>query len=263
MKKILFFSLSFCTVIFFISVPFQKALADFAIYFEKTATGIPVVRISATYYVKQGDADSKESAEYAIQFWNNQSRKFVFSVGDKKIPDSYIIYFDLKVLETDDPASEMKKDKAFAADSKIKDGSSNCFFVVNDPDLSDYGETKGANLIIIRRSKKNDRQVTAHEVGHSLLMDDENTTSPSVMSEANTGADDVLKENVQQTLYTGLTCNCINKVTVHDEPGLMKYSSYAKVKKYQHGKMKEQSAFSDIVRLPNNSKPNSLQPEIP
>jgi hypothetical protein len=263
MKKVILFSFSFCAVIFFISVPFQKVLADFAIYFEKTGTGIPVVRIAATYYVKQGDADSKESAEYAVQFWNNQGGRFALSVGDKKNPTYYIVYFDLRVLETGDPVSEMKKDKAFAAGSKIKDGSSNCFIVVNDRDLPDYGETNGANFIKIRRSKKVDRQVAAHEVGHSLLMDDEAATSPSVMAEANTGADDVLSENVQQTLFMGLSCNCINKVTVHDKPGWLDYTSYAKVKKYQPGRMKEQKAFSEIVRLTNNSRPQSSQSEIP
>jgi RHS repeat-associated protein len=69
---------------------------DFAIYIDKDKDGNTTVRITVTYYVQKGDADTKKSAEQATKFWNDQSGQFAVNSGDKNNPTQTAINFDLK-----------------------------------------------------------------------------------------------------------------------------------------------------------------------
>ena len=51
---------------------------DYAIYLKQDKEGKWVITITATYYVKKGDKDSKESAEAGIKHWNDEKWKLYF-----------------------------------------------------------------------------------------------------------------------------------------------------------------------------------------
>jgi RHS repeat-associated protein len=188
---------------------------DFAIYFTQDKAGNWSVTITATYYVKKGDKDSKEAAELGAKFWNDESGQYVLRVGDKKVHTDYAINFDIKVVEVNDPVSEINKDKAGADDAKTKDGSSNTFNVVDDYKISDPGVTHGANDIEVRKSNKDDSQTAPHEMGHTLLMEHEGTSSSSVMADGNTGATSVYDKTIQDVINAGFKHATLNRISVH------------------------------------------------
>ena len=107
----------------------------------------------------------------------------------------------------------MRKDKAGADDAITKDGSSNSYDVVDN--LRTPGDTKAANRISIRESSKDDYQTGAHEIGHTLLMKHEGTNSFSVMSDGNTGASNVYKNNVQDAINSAIKVQTPGRVTIH------------------------------------------------
>jgi hypothetical protein len=188
---------------------------DFAIYIDKDKDGNTTIRITATYYVQKGDADSKKSADQATKFWNDQSGQFAVKSGDKNNPSSTTINFDLKVVEVDNPNAEMRKDKAGTDDAITKDGSSNAYSVVDQ--LSTPGDTKGANKIRVREKEKDDYQTGAHEIGHTLLMNHEGTNSNSVMCDGNTGASSVNRYNVGDVI-TGASKNLTpGRISIHGD----------------------------------------------
>jgi hypothetical protein len=188
---------------------------DFAIYFEQDGNGNWTIRITATYYVKKGDKDSKESADAAAKFWNDQSGDFVYRVGSRKEHTDYEINFDIKVVEVDDPKAEMDKDKAGADDAKTKDGSSNTYAVVDDLKIGTPGVTHGANSIQVRKSQKDDLQTGAHEMGHTMLMEHEGTNSGSVMADGNTGSTTVYNNNVLDVIKGAFKWPTLRRISIH------------------------------------------------
>jgi hypothetical protein len=188
---------------------------DYAIYFEQDKDGNWNVRITATYYVKKGDKDSKDAAEEATNFWNKQSGNFLLRKGDKKEHTDYVINFDLKVVEVDNPVDEINKDKAGADDAKTKDGSSNTFNVVDDYKISTPGVAHGGNDIEVRKSNKDDSQTGPHEVGHTLQMEHEETNSSSVMADGNTGATSVYRNNVQDVINVAIQHPAFRRRSIH------------------------------------------------
>jgi hypothetical protein len=186
---------------------------DFAIYFEKDKDGKDIIRITATYYVKTGDKDSKESAQGATQFWNDQSGKFYLQAGNTDEKNDININFDLKVVEVDDPQQEMLKDKGGKEDAKTKDGSSNIYSVVDN--LGQPGDTKNANNIRVNRDKKDEVQTGPHEIGHTLLMKHEPTNSWSVMADGNTGVSSVYEDNVQDVITRDIKSQAPGRITIH------------------------------------------------
>lgn len=189
---------------------------DFAIYFEQNKDGDWTVRITATYYVKKGDSDSKDAADASTKFWNDKSGQFVLRVGEnKKEHTDFAINFDMKVVEVDDPSAEMRKDKAGADDARTKDGSSNTFEVVRDGDISTPGVTNGGNKVRVQKSNKDDSQTGPHEMGHTLFMQHEATSSWSVMADGKTGATGVNNNNVQDVINMGISTPTLNRISVH------------------------------------------------
>jgi RHS repeat-associated protein len=171
---------------------------DLAIYFEQDANGNWTIRITATYYVKKGDADSKASATDAAEYWNNKSGEYVYRTGSKKKNNEqdYVINFDIKVVEVDDPAAQKRHDMAGDDKALTKDGSSNTYEVVRDSDLNEHGKTSGFMYVKVRKSDMYG-QTGPHEIGHSLLMDH----SPnSLMNDGQSGDMNLWPSSVQETL---------------------------------------------------------------
>jgi RHS repeat-associated protein len=137
------------------------------------------ITVKATYYVQTGDIISKNSASQAIQFWNDQSGQFTYTVGKKEEAVTYTVNFNLTVKEADNPAGEATNDRSTIvanSDKKTPDESSNTYAVRPDFDKrfkngkegkSTNGVTTGGKVINVKSSRKN-TDTGAHEIGHSL-----------------------------------------------------------------------------------------------
>ena len=254
MKKRLFTFYILFTVL--CSLPWNKALADFALYFEKNKDGDDVVRIAATYYVKEGDNNLKTMAENAVKFWNNESGQFVLCTGDKKNPPYYIVIFNLKVVTTADPSIEMRKDKQGDSCAITKDRSSNIFTMVMEMAPYDIAKTTSNNEIKIRHSEQNNGYVGPHEIGHTLLMKHQPTSSESIMADGATGAMSVFRQDVLETICQAIYWDQIylfnNGLFVHYKPDLVTVNG-TKVKYYWQIKTQKNTekdrSFRDVARL--------------
>jgi RHS repeat-associated protein len=184
---------------------------DFAIYFEQDKDGNWNVRITATYYVKKGDKDSKESAENATKLWNSESGRFVLREGDKKNHTDYTINFDLKVIEVDDPQAEKNKDTKGEDDAKTKDGSSNLYSVVGNYDINVPGLTTGLNKIRVKKENKDDVQTGPHEVGHTFGLNDQGN---ALMNGGNTGQTTIYSSDIQDIINFALRNQTNRRITV-------------------------------------------------
>jgi hypothetical protein len=147
---------------------------DYAIYFtetkDKDGNITRTATITATYYVKSGDKDAKESANEATGYWNNKNGQYTYTVGKGDEAMTYNVNFDLKVVEVDDPVGQANYDKSsLQIDGKTKmvtDGSSNAYEIVPDDYTSKHGES-GNGYIGVEESDKSGMTGT-HEVGHSI-----------------------------------------------------------------------------------------------
>jgi RHS repeat-associated protein len=135
--------------------------------------------IKATYYTTKGDKDSHTSAVAATQFWNNESGKYQYKVGNGDNAVVYDIQFQLDVKEVDNPILEATNDRSNfeTGNSKLTtDGSSNTYAVLPDVDKAfintnpnevTSGVTIGGAVVKVKDSKKGTETGT-HEVGHTL-----------------------------------------------------------------------------------------------
>lgn len=76
---------------------------------ETSRDGSWSITIKATYYVKKDDKKSKESANRAVQSWNDKSGGFILRSGNKEDKIDYSINFNFQVMEVDDPDAEKKR----------------------------------------------------------------------------------------------------------------------------------------------------------
>ncbi len=213
-----FISLMFSCVLLLHAAAMKK---DFALYFEQRIQGESTLRVTATYYVKSGDADSKKAAGFATKFWNDKSGKFKATMGNGFQLTDYILYFDLKVIEVSDPEAEMRKDKTGRNDAITPDGSSNSFTVLHNAGLGkSAGKTFCCNIIKIKGDMKDDPQVGPHEVGHTLLINHAGPLSKSVMADGATGTTLVLAKDVQQIINGAFNTPTPHRITIHGGPSL-------------------------------------------
>jgi RHS repeat-associated protein len=154
---------------------------DYAIYFsekeDEDGNVTYTARVTATYYVKKGDSDSKESAIHATKYWNDKSGYYTYTIGKGENAKTYNVEFDLNVIEVSDPVMQAQVDKAsFELEGRSKmitDGSSNVYEVVDADYTSQHGAS-GHGYISVERPDKNNK-TGAHEVGHSLGIDHSNS----------------------------------------------------------------------------------------
>lgn len=114
------------------------------------------ITVAATYYVTEGDVQSKAAAASGVKVWNSASGVYSYNVNG----ESYTINFDLKVKEVKDPIA--------AANA---DASGNSFVVndliveANEQNGVDNGNTDGKH-IQVRTSRV--EETDPHEIGHTL-----------------------------------------------------------------------------------------------
>jgi len=149
--------------------------------------------IKATYYTAKGNTDDYNSAVKATEFWNEQSGKYQYKVGQGEEAQYYNIQFDLNVnSDLDNPkdalafqpvGNEPVYDDAgnqigsqYTGIERV-DPSANTYSIVEDnskiiiensTDLKHtLGTTEGGNKISVSRSNASN-SVGAHEIGHTL-----------------------------------------------------------------------------------------------
>jgi len=113
------------------------------------------ITIKATYYT---NSESKESAEQATSFFNEQSGNFTYKYNKQK----YTVNFDLKVKEVENPDFELAKDNSGESNSYVIKDDNNPRFNENT-----NGRTFNGKRIIVKKSRKDTLSGT-HEVGHTL-----------------------------------------------------------------------------------------------
>jgi len=151
------------------------------------------ITIKAVYYTQINDDLSYNEAVKATEFWNNQSDKFTYDIGEEANKVSYDIKFDLSIMITyHDPARISRLDREnvgqmrrsgdlnFSDENRlIKDGSSNSFKILDDGHKLFKGkeedeaitEKNGVTLrgrdVAVKKSRVG-TETGAHELGHSL-----------------------------------------------------------------------------------------------
>jgi RHS repeat-associated protein len=149
---------------------------DYSIYFERNKEGNWHIRISATYYVKKGDKESKESADAAVSAWNNIKDYSLMVKNENGQKSQISVLFDLKVLEVNDPEDEKSKDLSSDENALTKDGSSNVYNVVNESEIKGaYAEGETEALYRIKVPKGAGLKTGMHEIGHTLGLDDKSS----------------------------------------------------------------------------------------
>ena len=148
---------------------------DYGVYVNNETHTI-IVR--ATYYTKQGDDASHNSAVNATQFWNEQSGKYQYIVkqGDKEI--KYDIKFELDVKDAEQPNTELLADRIPTNDFTkcTPSAESNTYTVEQDnsevfksdkAEINVGGLTENGHSIYVKDTYKN-VAVGSHEEGHTV-----------------------------------------------------------------------------------------------
>ena len=119
-----------------------------------------IITIQATYYASSQDV---ESAQQAVDYWNNQSGNFTYETNE----GSYSIRFALNVVEVETDASEGVQ--LYFALNGDKSGGGNLYSVVGDSrlDADINGRAVDGNLVQVKDSRKS-TDTGAHEIGHTL-----------------------------------------------------------------------------------------------
>lgn len=119
------------------------------------------ITIRANYYTGE---DSKESAEYAANYWNNLSNVFQM--------DGYDIVFDIEVIVVDPDkmglTGENKEFSALRAKANTdEEGIGNVYLLTNDLSDNYNGNSDGGQIARVRPSRAF-TETGAHEMGHGL-----------------------------------------------------------------------------------------------
>ncbi|WP_190809221.1 DUF6443 domain-containing protein [Flagellimonas sp. S3867] len=191
---------------------------DFAIYLERNENGDWQIRIAATYYVKTGDEDSKKSAEAAVKAWSNKTGYSLQIKDENKNKSQIGIVFDLNVVEVDNPQSEKDKDVRGDDDAKTKDGSSNIYSVVSEHEIKSKssharGVTTGLYNILVPDNDPGIK-VGAHEIGHTLGLDDKGSGIMAGGNDTSISQWDV-QDIIEFAEKTKKAFPNLNKVSVH------------------------------------------------
>ncbi|MBB1140693.1 hypothetical protein [Myroides sp. WP-1] len=135
---------------------------DYRVFFNSATK---TVTIKATYYALGKDM---ESAQKAIEYWNNQSGQFSYIVGKKENSVSYTVNFELSAIEVDVDPQLGERGSLNNALKQDSSGGANLYTVDNtglDPNTN--GTTIGGNYIKVKDTQA-DADTGSHEVGHSL-----------------------------------------------------------------------------------------------
>lgn len=164
------------------------AAKDFGVYLEPDSIYKQKIVIRSKYFVTTGNAEDKKAAELGVEFWNKLSGHYFLNLLDsagKPTGIAYPIHFDLQVFECDLPASDWEKNE-----KKHKHGIPgwdirNVFFLVrfiaspikycypDDPERS-LGLTCKHYYVTVRKDQKENKQVIAHEIGHTFGLEHDN-----------------------------------------------------------------------------------------
>ena len=111
--------------------------------------------VSAKYYVRSRDV---ESAQKAVDFWNNQSGQFAYETKDGQ----FKVLFDLKLEVT----SDLEFQTSFEADHSPN---ANAYIVSTIADDNTAGGSSGREITV--SPKHQFGNTGSHEVGHTLGME--------------------------------------------------------------------------------------------
>lgn len=135
---------------------------DYRVFFNSATK---TVTIKANYYTLGKDM---ESAQKAVDYWNNQSGQFNYTVGRRENAVSYSVNFELSAIEVDVDPQLGEKGSLNNALKQDSSGGANSYTVDNtglDPNTN--GTTIGGNYIKVKNTQV-DADTGSHEVGHSL-----------------------------------------------------------------------------------------------
>lgn len=113
------------------------------------------------------------SAQQAVDYWNNQSGKYIYRIKnrkDKSNAKDYSINFKLEAISVGDANERDKKIRQIGPRvNQDKSKSSNSYILLpdNKMDVNKNGHARGGNVIEIKDAKQNEL-TGAHEVGHTL-----------------------------------------------------------------------------------------------
>jgi RHS repeat-associated protein len=134
------------------------------------------ITIEATYYTVNKDNSDEESVmNNLINFWNSQSGKYQYTIGEGQNTVSYKINFNLTkekyVTYNEDGTSNVGGPDDGAPANSIRVASESEFEKIRKDLRSEDAEgVAWASQIIVPKRRANDNDVANHEGGHSLGM---------------------------------------------------------------------------------------------
>jgi hypothetical protein len=203
------------------------------------------ITISATYYASTSDISS---AQQSVDFWNNQSGKYTYTIGKNDASVSYTVNFDLSASEVViDPDAGSELNQLNAAVGANSTGEGNVYNVVADSELSSNtnGATSGGNYVRVKDSRKT-TDTGAHEVGHTLGMGHFNKGVMTSSSSSINRSNNITKKNVSESIIYPVK----GKVNyVHNTDGTGAYAGKGTVKNATNSNNIRQITVPELKKL--------------